>query len=133
VDASTPVGAGARARGVLGETLACLFLESRGYRIVARNLRLGRNEIDLIAERSALLVAVEVKWRRVGGSRPGTDGAWSIAQRRRAREAVLGAMAAFEEGTKRPWRFDLVTIEEDATGFRLDHRRGVWSPPGTYW
>jgi len=50
-----------------GETRAAHFLESRGYRIVARNVRADRVEIDLIACQGSLLAFVEVKTRR--GSR----------------------------------------------------------------
>ena len=44
-----------------GETRAARFLESRGYRIVARNVRADRVEIDLVARRGTLLAFVEVK------------------------------------------------------------------------
>lgn len=123
-----------RSRGTLGETLAALFLESRGYRILARNLRAGRREIDLVLERGELLVAVEVKWRR----RTGLESpplAWRPDQRRRAGEAVLAAMAmeTIPRGQERPWRFDLVTIEESPSRIELEHRRGAWSPGGSWW
>ncbi len=49
-----------------GEAHAARFLEARGYRIVARNVRADRVEIDLIARRGRLLVFVEVKSRRAG-------------------------------------------------------------------
>ncbi len=52
-----------------GEIRAARFLELRGYRIVARNVRADRVEIDLIARRRGLLIFVEVKTRRTRKSR----------------------------------------------------------------
>lgn len=51
--------------GLEGENRAACYLESRGYRIVARNVRADRVEIDLIAQRGSLLIFVEVKSREV--------------------------------------------------------------------
>ena len=56
--------------GEEGERAAARFLEARGYRILERNYRTRRGEIDLIAEDGRILVFVEVKVRlddRFGG------------------------------------------------------------------
>ena len=47
--------------GNQGETLVVLYLEKKGYRIVARNLYLRHWEIDILAYDKAQLVAIEVK------------------------------------------------------------------------
>ena len=52
------------ALGAEGEARAARFLARRGYRILARNVRAGGVEIDLVATRGALLAFVEVKTRR---------------------------------------------------------------------
>jgi putative endonuclease len=124
----------ARPRGILGETLAQLFLESRGYTILAKNQRAGRREIDLVAERGATLIAVEVKWRRerVGEAGAAAE-AWPRAQRQRAGEAVLSLMETWPGAPERPWRFDLIAIEERASGWTLVHHPGAWSPGATWW
>ena len=49
--------------GKLGEDIACDYLEKNKYRIVRRNVRLGKNELDIIAEDNDYLVFVEVKTR----------------------------------------------------------------------
>jgi putative endonuclease len=49
--------------GRLGEDLACDFLEKNGYRIVRRNIHLGKNELDIIVEDDDYIVFVEVKTR----------------------------------------------------------------------
>ncbi len=49
--------------GARGEALVAEHLEGLGYTIVARNARVGRLEIDLIASRANLLVFCEVRTR----------------------------------------------------------------------
>jgi len=50
-------------RGRGAESRAALLLRAKGYRIVARGYRCPAGEIDIIARRGGLLVAVEVKAR----------------------------------------------------------------------
>lgn len=49
--------------GKLGEELAADFLKNEGYSIVAQNIHLGKQEIDIIAEDKDFIVFVEVKTR----------------------------------------------------------------------
>lgn len=51
--------------GAYGEELAAKYLKKKGYRILERNFRSGKHEIDLIAyeKRSGYTVFVEVKTR----------------------------------------------------------------------
>jgi putative endonuclease len=42
------------------------FLVARGFRILARNLRLGHLELDVVAQRGGLVVIVEVRTRGRG-------------------------------------------------------------------
>lgn len=53
-----------RTLGISGETTAAAYLESHGFRILHRNLRIGHAEIDLVAENDVFLVFAEVKTRR---------------------------------------------------------------------
>lgn len=130
---SKPAHAQRAGRGRLGESLAAQFLESRGYAILARNYRAGRLELDLIAERGELLVAVEVKWRRRGRFDDAAGEAWRRPQRARMHAAVLAAMAIIPDSARRPWRLDLIAIEESAEGWQLIHRPGAWSPGDSSW
>ncbi|AHM60978.1 hypothetical protein D770_13620 [Flammeovirgaceae bacterium 311] len=54
--------------GILGEKLAADFLQQNGARILERNYRKGRSEIDIIAISGKLLLFIEVKTRRGGNS-----------------------------------------------------------------
>jgi putative endonuclease len=49
--------------GKKGEELATVFLEEEGYKILHRNWRFGKDEIDIIAQTDKFLVIVEVKTR----------------------------------------------------------------------
>lgn len=62
-----PVGAPQPTRrqlGQAGEDLAVAALKKQGYKILERNYRTPRGEIDLIARQRGVLVFVEVKTRR---------------------------------------------------------------------
>jgi putative endonuclease len=62
------------------------YLERAGFLIVARNLRLGRLELDIVARRAELIVVVEVRTRRADGWTSGL-GSMSRAKRERIRRA----------------------------------------------
>src|SRR2546427_11803979 len=94
--------------GKEGERVAAQFLEARGYRILERNYRTRRGEIDLIAEDGRILVFVEVKVRlddRFGGP------AAAITRAKQARIARLAQQyLAWRRGGCRTGRFDGVLI-----------------------
>ena len=49
--------------GDQGESIACNFLLENGYKIVKRNYRFGKGEIDVIATKDKLIIFLEVKTR----------------------------------------------------------------------
>ncbi len=96
------------AKGALGERLAASFLESLGYRIVARNLRLPGGEIDLVCVEARTLVFVEVK-RRFGRAYGGALAA--VDARKRAALRALAADYAQIVAPRARIRFDIVSID----------------------
>lgn len=78
----------ARRAGLRGEAAAVWLLRLKGYRILARNLRIGPGEIDIVALRGGTLAIVEVKVR------PATDLA-RLAIGRAQRRRLAGAANAF--------------------------------------
>jgi putative endonuclease len=52
--------------GKRGEQIAQQYLQNKGYRILDRNWRFDRKEIDIIAMKDEQLVFVEVKTRSTG-------------------------------------------------------------------
>ena len=51
--------------GYFGEKAAAKYLKREGYKIVGKNVRVGKSEIDIIATKDKTLVFVEVKTRTV--------------------------------------------------------------------
>ncbi len=112
-------GADARGRGVanlrLGraaERVAASHLETRGWRVLGRNVRVGRGELDLIVRRGSVLAFVEVKARRTRGCGAPEDAVSPAKQHQVARLAELWL-------APRPWalggvtdvRFDIVAVD----------------------
>jgi putative endonuclease len=103
------------ALGAAGESRAAHYLMRRGYRIVARNVRADRVEIDIIARRGQVLAFVEVKTRRTRAYGSPED---AVDARKRAR-LVRGAVAWLHgnRGQRRPGqtiRFDVIVCEPGA-------------------
>jgi putative endonuclease len=120
-----PADASRRALGIAGEERAAAHLEARGYRIVARNARAGRVEIDLVARRGGLLVFAEVKTRR---SRAAGAPEEAVDFRKRER-LVHGAAAWLAANPSRGARvrFDVIACEWDAErGWSLRHLEGAF-------
>lgn len=91
--------------GRLVETLTLLVYLCLGFRPLARRLRTPVGEIDLLARRRRLVVAVEVKYRA------STDiAAWSITEqnRRRIVDATRWWLASDSTGADCAIRFDAV-------------------------
>jgi putative endonuclease len=83
-----------RELGRRAEELVAELLRARGCEIVARNLRLQRGEIDLVARRGGRLWFVEVKCRRrrdVGPPHRAVDARKRAALFAAAREYVVAA------------------------------------------
>ncbi|MEZ4218049.1 MAG: YraN family protein [Myxococcota bacterium] len=121
-----------RALGARGEARAAAHLERRGYRILARNVRAGGVELDLVARRGALVVFVEVKTRR--GSRHGApvEAVDAHKQARLARGAAAwlhAERAGLARGCRRA-RFDVVACVEHADGHHsIAHWPGAFDAP----
>ena len=98
-----------RRQGKTGEDLAARVLEKSGWRILERNFRFERGEIDLIAEDGEELVFVEVKARRSNAF-----GAPEDAVNDKKQEQVYAVADGYlfkHDIENRPCRFDVVAIE----------------------
>jgi len=96
--------------GRLGEDAAARHLAARGYRIVARNVRADRVEIDLIVRRGGVLAFVEVKSRRGAGHGQAAEAVDPRKQRRLRHGARAWLASRPTEATGViQHRFDVVT------------------------
>jgi putative endonuclease len=105
--------------GDAGEGAAAEFLGARGYRIVARNHRCRRGEVDLIAEKGELLVFIEVRTRATGAF-GGPEETVSASKQRRVVAAARDFLAR-RRGPERGVRFDVVAVVDGPSGPTLQH------------
>ena len=114
-----------RAVGARYEERAAAFLADCGYRIVARNFRSGRGELDIVAldrsEGKTVLVFVEVKYRTSPGAGHPEEALTPSKCRTICRAADYYCVRyKIRSGT--PCRFDVIAFE----GERLRHIRNAF-------
>lgn len=107
-----PPAEGTAEIGILGENAAERFLKKKKYRVLAKNWRSGKDEIDLVCSFDGALVFVEVKTRKLDALVSGYD---SVDTRKK--KALLRVCRAYLyklKGTVQVPRFDIVEVEHDA-------------------
>jgi len=105
--------------GAWGEDLALRYLIKHGYRLVERNYRTRRGEIDLILRKEGTLVFVEVKLRRGTGF---GDPLEAVTPRKQATLRYLAERyLAVREPDFDTVRFDVVGILARREGLRIEH------------
>jgi putative endonuclease len=122
----------AQQRGDRAEALVTAGLERDGWTILGRDVRVGRNELDVIAIDPGpprAVVIVEVRWRQ---RRDFGSGEESVDWRKRSRlhRAAFRWLAEHRHAEPLPLRFDLVVVEPDLTrqadGVRVRHHRAAF-------
>jgi putative endonuclease len=112
----------AERRGRRAEQFAALWLNAKGYRVLARGWRTPQGEVDLIARRGQVIAAIEVK-RRTDSNQ--AIEAVSPRQRRRIAKAALAFLARLPDGPRLSLRFDVLVV----VPWRLPyHIVGAWEP-----
>ena len=110
--------------GDAGEAFATAYLQSKGYEILARNFRFGRNaEVDIIAALNDIVVFVEVKTRH--SQRFGTPAeAVTLRKQKKLIEAAtkfLQDNGLFDSAC----RFDVIEVfandMKDVSGWTCNH------------
>jgi putative endonuclease len=108
-----------QASGAWGEDLALRYLLRRGYRLLARNYRKRRGEIDLIVTDDETLVFVEVKLRRSTGY---GDPLEAVTSRKQATIRSLAEQYLAENQPEfETLRFDVIGILATRSGTRIVH------------
>ncbi|SFI89453.1 putative endonuclease [Kaistella treverensis] len=99
--------------GTLAEELAADFLVEKGYKILQKNFRYQRAEIDIIAEFQNQIIVVEVKAR-------GTDifmAPEEAVTKTKIKLLVLAADHYLKQNNiSQEVRFDIITVLPDDTG-----------------
>jgi putative endonuclease len=90
------------------ESLACARLEGAGLRLLCRNYRCPRGEIDLVMEDRGTLVFVEVRYRR---SSMFGSAAESVNERKQSRLLAAAQHYLMHNQQDAPCRFDVVALD----------------------
>jgi putative endonuclease len=120
-------------RGDDAENDVACHLERAGWRILGRNVHVGRAEIDLLAVDPgppAALVLVEVRWRRQRGyGLPEETVGWRKRGHLRASLGRLIEAGRLPDGKPLqvlPFRIEIVALEPaEAGGTRIRHHRAA--------
>ena len=113
-----------RTLGGYGEDRAVEWLTARGYRVVERNWRCARGEVDVVAWQGETLVFVEVK-TRAGKSTGHPFEAVTPAKVARLRHLVPMWFAAHPETHARAIRVDAIAVHVEGDRFGVEHVAGV--------
>ena len=111
--------------GEQGEELAAAYLKEKGYRILHRNWKSGKKELDIVAENKDYVVFVEVKTR--------TEKFLANPQDTISREKMKFMIFAADVYIRRyninkESRFDIVTIIAKGENFTIEHLENAFYP-----
>ena len=114
--------------GRRGEEKAARMLEEKGYRILERNYRAQRGEIDIIAMEKDIVVFVEVKTKVHDGFGEPEDWVDSRKQVQLGKVAMGYIMDKHLEGID--CRFDVVTVTDQGARSNIRHiEDAFWIDP----
>ena len=131
----SPIRTAAQQAGDTAESLVLVRLLAAGWTVLARNVHVGRHELDLVAVDPgppASLVIVEVRWRASRGFGLPEE---TVDHRKRThlRMATYGLLdrGVLPDGVRLPRlpvRFDLVVVEPGVRGGepRVRHHRAAF-------
>jgi putative endonuclease len=104
--------------GNKGEDLAVNYLFANGYNVIHRNYRVGRSEIDIIAQINNTIVFIEVKTRK-DYSHGYPEEFVSEAQQERIMDAAEEYLES--KNCNSDVRFDIISILSNGDKTTLDH------------
>lgn len=111
--------------GKLGEDIASNYLIKKGYRILQRNYRFSKVEIDLICETAEEIVFVEVK-TRTSDQMAYPEQAVGKAKQKNIRFAATYFLE--EKEISKPARFDIIAVVKNEKRFDIEHIEDAFYP-----
>ena len=92
--------------GGWGENVAAGYLEQRGYKVTARNVRTPYGEIDIVAEKEGFIIFIEVKTRTSRSLGPP-----EISVTPRKQEHMLAAAEYYTQQNEIDhWQIDVIAV-----------------------
>lgn len=114
-----------RAKGIIGENEAEVFLQSKGFKIIEKNWSMGKLEVDLIGTIGKYIVFVEVKKRYSRAFRE----PWEAVNRKKQRNIILAANIYLKKShSDLEPRFDIVSIVQDGQKIEIEHIEQAFWP-----
>lgn len=112
--------------GTWGENVASEYLVTQGFAIVDKNVRMGHNELDIVAMKGDEIVFVEIKTRADDYVDP-----ISAIDRNKIRRLCKAAEAyVVTYAIPHSVRFDVITIiGTPERGYKLEHYPDAFVPP----
>ena len=111
--------------GQQGEELAAGHLSKTGYKILFRNWKYGKHEIDIISENRNFIVFVEVKTRSDDFQMHPV----SAVTREKQKSIVFAADGYIKGfGIDKESRFDVITVIKKEDSFEIDHIENAFYP-----
>lgn len=109
-----------RKTGAKGEKLAAAYLELMGYEILDTNYHAGiRGEIDIVAQKGAMLVFAEVKLRMGQGYGSAAE---AVDMRKQSFLSYAAQHYMAQKGKQdSPARFDVIALQRQENRFVIDH------------
>ena len=98
-----------REQGQYTESLACQYLEDKGFKLLERNFHCRFGEIDLIMLQNNSLVFVEVRYRRSNNFGSGAESVTTNKQSKLIKTASV-YLQQHAKLSKYPARFDIISI-----------------------
>lgn len=111
----------------MAEQMACDFLKAKGLRIIEKNFRTRRGEIDLIMQDNETLVFVEVRYRRQNRF-GGPEETITASKCARILSAATTWLQEHHGGQEPPARFDAITLTPDVDakyGYRIHWLKNI--------
>jgi putative endonuclease len=111
--------------GQNGEDLAAEFLKKKGYKILFRNWKWGKHEIDIIAGKDDIVAFIEVKTR----SEEFMVDLGTVISRTKQQSIIFAAEGYIKKfNVDMVSRFDLITITGKGENQKIEHIEEAFYP-----
>lgn len=112
--------------GAEGEQAVALYLSRQGYLLLDRNWRRGHLELDIVAEKDATLIIIEVKTRSTTDFGNPED----AVDERKMRNIVLSTDTYIKQkAIDMPVRFDIISVVRKDGQLTIDHIEDAFYAP----
>ena len=111
--------------GQKGEDVAADYLKTAGFKILFRNWKWGKHEIDIIAENDDFIIFAEVKTRSADFQMHPV----SAVNREKQKSIIMAANGYLQKfSIDKEGRFDIITIIKTADSYKIDHIEAAFYP-----